>query len=163
MSGPNLLILRVLMKLRATGLQGATTGAHVLEQHMPGRAAAETPMKIDRSAGSSERAPFVDQVFQSDHRFTDVLVIRCPEFRRITNSERDRSGLDGNAERFVRTVRSECLDWLLIMNAHHLESALAVFVDHCNRQRRPFLMVADVAYTSKGGHNPRACGEAAAT
>ena len=70
---------------------------------------------------------------------------------------------NGIAERFVRTVRSECLDWLLIMNAHHLESTLAVFVDHCNRQRRPFVMVADVAYTSKGGHNPRACGEAAAT
>jgi transposase InsO family protein len=34
------------------------------------------------------------------------------------------------AERFVRTVRSECLDWLLVFNLQHLERALCVFVDH---------------------------------
>jgi putative transposase len=42
---------------------------------------------------------------------------------------------NGIAERFVRTVRSECLDWLLIVNARHLERALSVFVDHYNRHR----------------------------
>jgi putative transposase len=31
------------------------------------------------------------------------------------------------AERFVRTVRAECLDWLLIMNRRHLERVLHVF------------------------------------
>jgi hypothetical protein len=35
---------------------------------------------------------------------------------------------NGIAERFVRTARSECLDWLLILNARHLERALTVFV-----------------------------------
>src|SRR6266516_1545424 len=39
------------------------------------------------------------------------------------------------AERFVRTVRSECLDWLLILNRRHLERALRVYVDHYNTQR----------------------------
>src|SRR5438132_7177666 len=39
------------------------------------------------------------------------------------------------AERFVRTARSECLDWLLIMNAGHLERALQVFFDHYNGHR----------------------------
>jgi len=39
------------------------------------------------------------------------------------------------AERFVRTVRSECLDWLLIGNARHLERVLTVFVDHFNSHR----------------------------
>ena len=34
------------------------------------------------------------------------------------------------AERFVRTVRVECLDWLLIVNQRHLERVLRVFVDH---------------------------------
>jgi transposase InsO family protein len=39
------------------------------------------------------------------------------------------------AERFVRTVRSECLDWLLILNQQHLERVLTVFVDHYNGHR----------------------------
>jgi len=39
---------------------------------------------------------------------------------------------NGIAERFVRTVRSECLDWLLIVNARHLVRTLAVFIDHYN-------------------------------
>jgi transposase InsO family protein len=42
---------------------------------------------------------------------------------------------NGIAERFVRTVRFECLDWLLIINARHLERLLAVFSDHYNRHR----------------------------
>jgi putative transposase len=42
---------------------------------------------------------------------------------------------NGIAERFVRTVRTECLDWMLIVNARHLERTLAVFVDHYNRHR----------------------------
>src|SRR5205807_3058007 len=39
------------------------------------------------------------------------------------------------AERFVRTVRAECLDWLLILNRRHLERVLRVYVDHYNTQR----------------------------
>jgi putative transposase len=42
---------------------------------------------------------------------------------------------NGIAERFVRTARSECLDWLLILSAQHLERALAVFIDHYNGWR----------------------------
>jgi transposase InsO family protein len=39
------------------------------------------------------------------------------------------------AERFVRTIRSECLDWLLILNRRHLEHVRRVYADHYNRQR----------------------------
>jgi putative transposase len=39
------------------------------------------------------------------------------------------------AERFVRTVRAECLDWLLILNRRHLERVLRVYVHHYNRER----------------------------
>jgi putative transposase len=42
---------------------------------------------------------------------------------------------NGVAERFVRTVRSECLDWLLILNDEHLERVLDVFVPHDNGHR----------------------------
>src|SRR4029453_18606903 len=40
---------------------------------------------------------------------------------------------NGIAERFVRTGGTECLDWMLIVNAQHLERTLAVFVDHYKR------------------------------
>jgi len=42
---------------------------------------------------------------------------------------------NGIAERFVRTVRAECLDWVMILNARHLEHTVKVFVDHYNRCR----------------------------
>jgi transposase InsO family protein len=42
---------------------------------------------------------------------------------------------NGVAERFVRTVRSECLDWLLILNERHLEHVLTRFVAHYDGHR----------------------------
>jgi putative transposase len=42
---------------------------------------------------------------------------------------------NGVAERFVRTVRSDCLDWLLIVNSRHLERVLTVLFDHYNAHR----------------------------
>ena len=39
------------------------------------------------------------------------------------------------AERFVRTTRTECLDWLLIRNERHLERVLEEFVEHYNAAR----------------------------
>jgi putative transposase len=66
------------------------------------------------------------------------------------------------AERFVRTARSECLDWLLIFNRRHLERVLRVFVRHYNGHRphralnlippdheRPTLRLASSARTSE--------------
>jgi putative transposase len=39
------------------------------------------------------------------------------------------------AERWVRTVRAECLDWLLIVGRGHLERVLRVYVKHYNEHR----------------------------
>ena len=39
------------------------------------------------------------------------------------------------AERWIRTVRTECLDWLLIFSRRHLERVLRVYIRHYNRQR----------------------------
>jgi putative transposase len=39
------------------------------------------------------------------------------------------------AERFVRTVRAECLDWLLIIGRRHLESVLRTYTAHYNAER----------------------------
>jgi transposase InsO family protein len=42
---------------------------------------------------------------------------------------------NAHAERFVRTVRAECLDWLLIIGPRHLERVARTFVEHYNRER----------------------------
>jgi transposase InsO family protein len=60
-----------------------------------------------------------DEVFQG----VGIRIVRTPIQAPQAN---------GIAERFVRTVRSECLDWLLLLNARHLEHVLAVFIDHYN-------------------------------
>jgi transposase InsO family protein len=39
------------------------------------------------------------------------------------------------AERWLRTVRQECLDWLLIWGRRHLEGVLDEYVRHYNDQR----------------------------
>ena len=39
------------------------------------------------------------------------------------------------AERFVRTVRHECLDWTLIHGHRHLQTVLEEYVEHYNRHR----------------------------
>ena len=48
-----------------------------------------------------------------------------------------RSGHKANAyaERWVRTVRAECLDWLLIVGRSHLEQVLRMYVQHYNAHR----------------------------
>jgi putative transposase len=63
-----------------------------------------------------------DAVFEAEH----VRVVRTP----IQAPE-----ANGIAERFVRAARSECLDWLLVVNGPHLEGALTVFIDHYNSWR----------------------------
>jgi transposase InsO family protein len=63
-----------------------------------------------------------------DHVFTadGIRVIRTPVRAPKANAY---------AERWVRTVRTECLDWLLIRNPRHLEHVLGVYVEHYNSAR----------------------------
>jgi transposase InsO family protein len=63
-----------------------------------------------------------DEVFRSECIRIVKTPVRAPRANAI-------------AERFVRTVRAECLDWLLILNRRHLERVLRVYIDHYNRER----------------------------
>jgi putative transposase len=74
-----------------------------------------------RDRDSKYSGPF-DEVFRSGGIRIVKTPVRAPKANAI-------------AERFVRTVRAECLDWLLILNRRHLERVLRVFVDHYNTQR----------------------------
>jgi putative transposase len=72
-----------------------------------------------------------------DQKFTDSFdgVFRGDGIQIIRTPFRTPQA-NGVAERFVRTVRSECLDWLLIMNHQHLAHVLHVSIDHYNTRRR---------------------------
>jgi putative transposase len=39
------------------------------------------------------------------------------------------------AERWIRTVRAQCLDWLLILGRNHLDQVLGVYVQQYNAHR----------------------------
>jgi putative transposase len=42
---------------------------------------------------------------------------------------------NGYAERWVETVRGECLDWTLVLGRRHLQRILGAYVRHYNQQR----------------------------
>ena len=74
-----------------------------------------------RDRDSKYSGPF-DEVFRSDGVRIVKTPVRAPKANAI-------------AERFVRTVRAECLDWLVILNRRHLEHVLRVYVEHYNGAR----------------------------
>jgi putative transposase len=70
----------------------------------------------------SKFAAAFDEVFRSE----GIKVIHTPMRAPQANAY---------AERFVRTVRAECLDWLLIIGRRHLETVLRIYTVHYNRER----------------------------
>src|SRR5918995_3534158 len=70
----------------------------------------------------SKFAASFDEVFRSEGIKVIHTPIRAPQ-------------ANAYAERFVRTVRAECLDWLLIIGRRHLEQTLRIYTTHYNRER----------------------------
>jgi transposase InsO family protein len=71
-----------------------------------------------------------------DSKFTrDFDAIFASEGIRIVKTPVRAPKANAYAERFVGTVRRECLDWLLILNRRHLEHILRDYVDHYNTHR----------------------------
>ncbi|MGH8732848.1 MAG: integrase core domain-containing protein [Burkholderiales bacterium] len=63
-----------------------------------------------------------DEVFRSEGIKVIQTPVRAPQ-------------ANAHAERFVRTIRAECLDWLLILGRRHLEHILRTYTTHYNRER----------------------------
>jgi len=81
-----------------------------------------TPVRFlirDRDAKFS--GPF-DEVFRTE----GLTVIRTPIRAPRANAF---------AERWVRTVRTECLDWTLVRGREHLERVLRIYAEHYNAER----------------------------
>jgi transposase InsO family protein len=63
-----------------------------------------------------------DDVFRTDGAEVLVTPVQAPN-------------ANAYAERWIRTVRAECLDWLLIVGRGHLEQVLRIYLEHYNRHR----------------------------
>jgi putative transposase len=63
-----------------------------------------------------------DEVFRAE----GIKIIRTPVQAPNANAF---------AERWIETVRAECLDWLLILGPRHLDRILRIYVQHYNRRR----------------------------
>lgn len=87
--------------------------------------------------GLAERSPSVRFLIRDrDGKFTrDFDIVFRSEGIEIVRTPVRAPKANAFAERFVSTVRAECLDWLLILNRRHLERVLHVFVEHYNRHR----------------------------
>jgi putative transposase len=99
------------------------TGAWVTQQARNlGLVLADEDMRFLIRDRDSKYTGAFDEVFRSGGIRVVKTPMRAPQANAV-------------AERFVRTVRGECLDWLLIVNRRHLERVLRIFVEHYNTQR----------------------------
>ncbi len=81
-----------------------------------------TPIRFLVHDRDSKFSRVFDEVFRSD----GVEIIRTPFRAPQANAF---------AERWVGTVRRDCLDWILIVSRRQLEQVLRVYVDHYNSHR----------------------------
>jgi putative transposase len=112
-------------RVHLAGCTANPSGAWVSQQARQlawGLAERSTPVRFLIRDRDSKFTRDFDTVFRSE----GIEIVRTPVRAPKANAV---------AERFVRTVRAECLDWLLILNRRHLERVLRVFVEHYNCHR----------------------------
>jgi putative transposase len=133
-------------RVRIAGCTGNPDGGWVTQQARNlGLFFAEQQVRfLIRDRDSKYTGPF-DEVFRSERIRILRTPIRAPKANAV-------------AERFVRTVRAECLDWLLILNRRHLERALRIYVEHYNAQR-PHRALALCPPDPHGAHTAAAEGD----
>jgi putative transposase len=97
--------------------------------------AREFSMNRERGSGGVTSAPrFLvrDRDSKFTRAFDDVL---AADGTQIIKTPIQAPNANAFAERWVRTVRQECLDWMLIWSRRHLEGVLDEYVRHYNNER----------------------------
>ena len=116
-------IARASRRVWLAGRSSSATGAWVTRQARNlGLELADGGVRFRIRDRDSKYAGAFDEVFRSGGIRVVKTPVRAPRANAI-------------AERFVRTIRAECLDWPLILNRRHLERVLRVFIEHDNTQR----------------------------
>ena len=103
----------------ATNLRWCTQIARNLSEARESRS---TPLRFLVHDRDKRFGAMFDEVFKAE----GVEIIRTPWRAPRANAY---------AERFVRTVRTECLDRIFIVNERHLESVLNTYISHYNQER----------------------------
>ena len=103
------------------GCTANPTGAWVTQQARNlGLDVADQALRLLIRDRDSKYSDSFDEVFRTD----GIRIVKTPTRAPQANAI---------AERFVRTVRGECLDWLLILNRRQLERVLREYVEHDNK------------------------------
>jgi hypothetical protein len=97
-----------------------------------GRPAGSQPDDDPRGARATSALLIHDRDAKFSAAFDEVF---RSEGARVIRTPIQAPNANAHAERWVRTVRSECLDWLLIFGRRQLERVLRTYVDHYNRRR----------------------------
>ena len=114
------------LESRRVHLAGCTTnptGAWVTQQarNLSFTGVFERMRFLIHDRDSKFTAPF-NEVFRSEGFTVIHTPLRAPQ-------------ANAYAERYVSTVRTECLDWLLILGRRQLEPVLRIYIQHYNRER----------------------------
>jgi hypothetical protein len=104
--------------------------------------------RLDRDQALCRVVVFVDQSAEDvGHRFRFLIRDRDAKFTvafdtvfvaastEIVKIPPQAPKANAYAKRLVRTVRSECLDWTLIVGRRHLERVLTQYIKHYNTAR----------------------------
>jgi putative transposase len=112
-------------RVQLAGLTGSPDGAWVAQQ----------ARNLTITLGEHQR-PVRFLIHDRDAKFSAAFdELFRSEGARLIRTPIQAPNANAYAERWVRTVRSECLDWLLICARRQLERVLDTYVDHYNRRR----------------------------